>query len=148
MMRREEVKVHAVFTTNQVGKFLREHADGRRGECCIIKPYNGGMWTVLTIPILSISVVVAFLILAYLTPRGSIYWRGRQKPNLKTVDSQVVETLPSFVFGPASVSCCHGGETCAICLEDYVDGEVIKVLPCQHGGFLLMLLMFLAFSVD
>ncbi|KAJ0097298.1 hypothetical protein Patl1_29097 [Pistacia atlantica] len=132
MMKREEVKVHAVFTTNQGGKFLREHAEGKRGECCIMKPYNGGMWTVLAISILSIAVVVAFLILAYFTPRGSIYWQGRHERNPRTIDSQIVETLPCFAFGPASVSCCHGGETCAICLEDYVNGEVLKVLPCQH----------------
>lgn len=24
-------------------------------------------------------------------------------------------------------------ETCAICLEDYVEGEKIRILPCNHG---------------
>lgn len=27
-------------------------------------------------------------------------------------------------------------ETCAICLDDYIEGEKIRILPCNHGKFI------------
>lgn len=29
-------------------------------------------------------------------------------------------------------------ETCAICLEDFIEGEKLRVLPCNHGKILIL----------
>lgn len=36
-------------------------------------------------------------------------------------------------------------ETCAICIEDYIEGDRLRVLPCNHGNnhFLFSFLLFL-----
>ena len=38
--------------------------------------------------------------------------------------------LPTYEFTSSDD---HAFETCAVCLEDYVDGEKLRLLPCEHG---------------
>ncbi|KAG4153704.1 hypothetical protein ERO13_D03G008600v2 [Gossypium hirsutum] len=129
MVNPKGIKVLAVFVSKSAGEFLKDHAKGENGECCIYPPLNGKAWTVFAICFLSLVVIAAFLVIAFVAPRSLSNWRRRNL--VRRVDSKVVEALPCFVFGSARSSI--AGETCAICLEDYNDGELLKVLPCQHG---------------
>ncbi|KAH1113334.1 hypothetical protein J1N35_006712 [Gossypium stocksii] len=128
MVNPKGIKVLAVFVSKSAGEFLKDHAKGENGECCIYPPLNGKAWTVFAICFLSLVVIAAFLVIAFVAPRSLSNWRRRNL--VRSVDSKMVEALPRFVFGSASSSI--AGETCAICLEDYNDGELLKVLPCQH----------------
>ncbi|KDP46783.1 hypothetical protein JCGZ_06571 [Jatropha curcas] len=131
MMNPEGIKVPAVFVSKTAGEILKEHARGEEGECCIYLSHSDRAWTVLAISFLSLLVIVAFIIIAFIVPRHWIYW---QRTNLhgKSVDMRTLEGLPCFTFHSAHLNHSHSGETCAICLEDYKDGEILKVLPCQH----------------
>ncbi|MBA0754036.1 hypothetical protein Gogos_020149 [Gossypium gossypioides] len=128
MVNPKGIKVLAVFVSKSAGEFLKDHAKGENGECCIYPQLNGKAWTVFAICFLSLVVIAAFLVIAFVAPRSLSNWRRRNL--VRSVDSKMVEALPCFVFGSARSSI--GGETCAICLEDYNDGELLKVLPCQH----------------
>ena len=139
MMKRENVSVHAVFVSKKAGEFLKAHTQGKEGECCIFPLNNGTAWTVLAISFISFLVILAILVIAIFMPRHWLTSRGRNNPP-KSVDTKMVEALPSFTFSSAHSNDCHTGETCAICLEDYKDGEVLKVLPCRHGRTQLSLL--------
>ncbi|OMO83538.1 hypothetical protein COLO4_22445 [Corchorus olitorius] len=124
------IEIQAVFIPNSAGEFLKAHSKGEKGECCIYPPHNGRAWTVFAICFLSLVVIAAFLAIAFIAPRTLSNWRGRRL--VKSVDTKMVEALPRVVFSSARLSECCAGETCAICLEDYKDGEILKVLPCQH----------------
>lgn len=138
----EGVKVHAIFVSLETGVYLKEHARGETGECCIFPESNRGSWSVLMVSVFSLIVVFALFAVAFITPRPWSPWPGQNQPQPRRLDSKVVEALPCFLFSSASSSQCHGGETCAICLEDYQDGEKLKVLSCKHGRFLLLLVLF------
>ncbi|XVF59787.1 hypothetical protein PTKIN_Ptkin07bG0304100 [Pterospermum kingtungense] len=130
MVNPKGIEVLAVFVSKSSGEFFKEHAKGEKGECCIYPLLNRRAWTVFAICFLSLVVIAAFLVIAFIAPRSLSNWRRRNL--VKSVDSKTVEALPRITFSSARLSQCSTGETCAICLEDYRDGEILKVLPCQH----------------
>ncbi|KAK6258194.1 hypothetical protein SCA6_012668 [Theobroma cacao] len=130
MMNPKGIEVQAVFVSKSAGEFLKDHAKGEMGECCIYAQQNGRAWTVFAICFLSLVVIAVFLVIAFIAPRSLSNWRGRN--SVRSVDTKMVEALPRVTFSSARLSQCCTGETCAICLEDYEDGEILKVLPCQH----------------
>jgi E3 ubiquitin-protein ligase RNF13 len=76
----------------------------------------------LLVVVLSPAIMMLFV---YLT------WklRQRQKRNNEIAPGHFVQKLPSYVFGREKKSDhCE----CAICLEDYLQGEILRTLPCKH----------------
>ncbi|KAH0973547.1 hypothetical protein GBA52_025703 [Prunus armeniaca] len=131
MIESVNITIHAVFVSKASGEVLKEHALGEEGECCIFPFQNETAWTVLAISFISFLVILGILIIAIFAPRHWLYSQGRnQLP--KSVDTKIVEALPCFTFSSSGLGECHSEDTCAICLENYKDEEILKVLPCQH----------------
>ncbi|KAE8668906.1 coniferylaldehyde 5- hydroxylase [Hibiscus syriacus] len=130
MVNPKGINILAVFVSKSAGEFLKDHAIGEKEECCIYLQPNVNPLTVFAICFVSLAVIAVFLVTAMIPPR--IFSNWRRKKLVKSVDSKIVEALPRVTFGSAPLSHCHTGETCAICLEDYKDGEILKILPCQH----------------
>ncbi|XP_065854881.1 receptor homology region, transmembrane domain- and RING domain-containing protein 1 [Euphorbia lathyris] len=130
MMNPEGMNVSAVFVSKMAGEILRDHARGKEGECCIYLTHFGveTLWNVVAISFFSLFVMISFLMMAFVMPRHWIYSLRIRK----CVDLRMLESLPRFKFRSARLNLRHSGETCAICIEDYKDGEILKVLPCQH----------------
>ncbi|XP_015581167.1 receptor homology region, transmembrane domain- and RING domain-containing protein 1 [Ricinus communis] len=131
MMNPEGIKVHAVFVSKIAGEILKEHARGEEGECCIYPSHSDTAWTVLAISFLSLLLILAFIMIAFILPRHWLYWQGTNF-HCNSVGVRMLEGFPRFTFPSAHLNRSHSGETCAICLEDYKEGETLKVLPCQH----------------
>lgn len=78
----------------------------------------------LLIVVLSPAVMMFFI---YLT------WQLRQRQHKQNdmAPSQFVAKLPTYIFRREKVIDTDHMD-CAICLEDYSDGEQLRVLPCKH----------------
>uniref|UniRef100_A0A7N0UTB6 RING-type E3 ubiquitin transferase n=1 Tax=Kalanchoe fedtschenkoi TaxID=63787 RepID=A0A7N0UTB6_KALFE len=129
------IHIYAVFVSNTAGIFLRDHATGEEGECCISPSIEDAAWTVLWISIISLFVILSALTTLLIARYRRLYMQ-HSNHHLPVIDPKLVNVLPSILFSSA---CPHGHnarETCSICLEDYKDGESLRVLPCQHGLFL------------
>lgn len=62
-----------------------------------------------------------------------ISWKLRQKNRLKqqVAPVDVVSKLATKRFSVEKLKE-NEAEECAICLEDYINGEKLRVLPCRH----------------
>ncbi|KAG2327318.1 hypothetical protein Bca4012_036320 [Brassica carinata] len=129
----QEITLAAVFVSNVAGEILRKYARGREGECCIYPPTKGSAWTVLAISFFSLLLIVTFLLLAFFAPRHWTRWRAGRHSNNRalSLDPNLVRTLPTFTFDDSVHG--GGGDTCAVCLEDYRFGDSLRLLPCQHA---------------
>ncbi|XP_010920156.1 receptor homology region, transmembrane domain- and RING domain-containing protein 1 isoform X1 [Elaeis guineensis] len=126
------IHIHAVFVSKMAGETLKKFAHGEEGECCIGSSVDETAATVLVISFVSI-VVIASVLAAFLLARDCRLLRHGTHNRPPSINRQAVEVLPCFTFKNSGVNNNHMEETCAICLEDYRDGETLRVLPCLHG---------------
>ncbi|XP_077231345.1 receptor homology region transmembrane domain ring H2 motif protein 1 [Tasmannia lanceolata] len=129
----EGILVHAVFISKAAGEILRKLARGEEGECCINYLSDETAWTVLVISLISLIIIMSILAIFFFARNR----RARQQATSPhhfppTINSQIVDVLPCFTFNTSCSDCKPTAETCSICLEDYKNGETLKVLPCQH----------------
>lgn len=72
--------------------------------------------------------------------------KDRRRQRRHRLPSSALNKIPTCKFSKGDPY-----DTCAICLEDYIEGEKLRVLPCAHGenfklNFLYILFLFLFFS--
>ncbi|KAK1359838.1 receptor homology region, transmembrane domain- and RING domain-containing protein 1-like [Heracleum sosnowskyi] len=123
----EGIWVPAVFVSNEAGETLMKHARGEDGECCIISSLTETSWNVLIISFISLLVILSVLAV-FVSVR--VYWRNPNRSS-NLVGGKLVESLPCSIFNATHISG-YMENTCAICLQDFKDGDSLKILPCQH----------------
>ncbi|KAH9624844.1 hypothetical protein KSS87_000425 [Heliosperma pusillum] len=134
------IKIHAVFVSKATGATLKSYAD-QDLEIWIIPSYESSVWSIMAISLISILAMSALLATWFFVRRHRVR-RERsvaQARDFHGMSGRLVKAMPSLLFTAVTEDYCTSS-TCAICLEDYIVGDRLRVLPCRHK--------FHAFCVD
>lgn len=131
----EGIHIPAIFVSKMAGETLKKFARGEDDECCINSSMNETAGTVLVMSFISLVVIISVLA-SFLFARNCRLLRHGVDNHPPYVKKHVVEELPCSAY---SVPCSREDifqEACAICLEDYSNGDMLRHLPCKHGKIL------------
>eukprot|EP00250_Pteridium_aquilinum_P019049 c24271_g5_i1 orf=346-1665(-) len=126
------IVIPAVFISKAAGDVLSKYTNDSFAECWILPSYENIAWLVMVISFISLIAITAVFAICFLIrqQRGR-QLRGRELKESNVISYQDVKCMPSTIYkstGEATGSY----DICAICLEDYEDGEMLRILPCNH----------------
>ncbi|XP_024516406.1 receptor homology region, transmembrane domain- and RING domain-containing protein 2-like [Selaginella moellendorffii] len=125
------IRIPAVFVSKAAGEALLSYYNLNGTTCYILPSMESSARSLLAATLVlllsgMVTSLLLFLIRRYrLRTIGSrvLFLRESLGMNLRDL-----KLLPTLIYRANSVS----SETCAICLEDYIADEKLRVLPCQH----------------
>lgn len=126
------IEIPAVFVSKEAGDILSQYVGDMNARLYILPALENTAWSVMAVSFISLLAVSAVL--------STFFFVRRQR--LRRTDSQLLShESPALSKGdlkafPVSVFSNKKDnvnlETCAICLEEYLNGEKLRVLPCNH----------------
>ena len=129
------IHIYAVFVSKISGEVLKKFSGSSDVEVWIIPTFENSAWSIVAISFISLLAMSAVLATCFFVRRHRV---RRDRPrNLEArefhgMSSQSVKAIPSLIFTKVQEDNCTSS-MCAICLEDYNVGEMLRVLPCRHS---------------
>lgn len=124
------INIPSVFVGEFTSRFIIEEYQYSDGYALIINdelPFNINTHLIIPFTIvvgLCFIIMVGFMIVKCVRERRRIL-RYR-------LPSSVLKKIPTIKFTKGMTY-----DTCAICLDDYIEGEKLRLLPCSHGKYQL-----------
>ncbi|KAK3143269.1 hypothetical protein QOZ80_4AG0298310 [Eleusine coracana subsp. coracana] len=128
------IHIYAVFISKASGEALKKFSGRTDVEVWILPAFENSAWSIMAISFISLLAMSAVLATCFFVRRHRI---RRDRPRVPEVrefhgmSSQLVKAMPSLIFTKVQEDNCTSS-LCAICLEDYMVGEKLRVLPCRH----------------
>jgi E3 ubiquitin-protein ligase RNF13 len=123
--------IPAVFVTKSAGEALAKFSVNEAASVQILPDYEDTIWSVMVFMLILLLAIAAGLVTWCFVKRN----RNRRRSRFKgpcVISSRIVEAMPTEVYriiGNEKAA----QESCTICLEEYIPGEILRVLPCSHS---------------
>ncbi|KAI4389375.1 hypothetical protein MLD38_001607 [Melastoma candidum] len=128
------IKVHAVFVSRSSGELLKEYIGPTDVKLLILPSSIYSAWSVMAILFIFLLAMSGILATYFIVRRLRIRWespRAHHDRQFHGMSSHLVKAMPSLVF-TSVLEENSTSQSCAICLEDYIVGEKLRILPCCH----------------
>ncbi|MCO5563373.1 hypothetical protein L7F22_017014 [Adiantum nelumboides] len=125
------IEIPAVFISKEAGDILSQYVGDINARLYILPALENTAWSVMAVSFISLLAVSAVLSTFFFVRRQRL---RRDNSQLLSQDPPVLTKGDLKAF-PVSIFNSKDNmnlETCAICLEEYVNGEKLRVLPCNH----------------
>lgn len=122
--------IPAILISNDDGVALRTSYLYEKGYYILVTPdFSQNLLSYL----LPFAVVIGICLIIMISFMVVKCVRDRRKSRRHRLSSKHLKKIPTTKFKKGD----HY-DTCAICLDEYVDGEKLRVLPCGHGEFAMV----------
>ncbi|KAK2816094.1 hypothetical protein Q7C36_022365 [Tachysurus vachellii] len=121
----DEIEIPSVFTSYYASKILRSSMSPDQRVYVYLKPDFSFPITFYLIPFTGIVGLIIIVMVVILVVR-CVHYRKRLRKNRLTKEQLKKIPIHKFTKGDEY-------DVCAICLDEYEEGEKLRVLPCSHA---------------
>lgn len=121
----EEIQIPSVFVSYYASQFLKTYVIPEQGSYVIIKPESAFPFTYYLIPFCGVVGMIILVMCVILIIR-CVQYRKRLRKN--RLSKEQLKRIPTHKFTKGD-----DYDVCAICLDEYEEGDKLRVLPCSHA---------------
>ena len=125
------IDIPAVFITREAGYVLSQFKDDQDVRLYLLPALESSAWPILaisSISLLTLSALLSTFLFVRRQRRRRATLRMLQEPT--GLSDEEVKALPTAIYNKKDIS---SPETCTICLEEFVNGDKLRMLRCNHG---------------
>lgn len=126
------IAIPAVFVSKEAGDILLQYVGDLNTRLYLLPALENTAWSVVAVSFISLLAISAVLSTFFFVRRQRLRRNGSQLL-LQEPSALTKGELRAFPVSVFSIKDNMNLETCAICLEEYANGEKLRTLPCNHG---------------